>query len=169
MPRECNATFFDPDSCVFNFICRFRWVVCQLDVLRKCLTVDALRRTLKSLPKSLDETYARILSNIDEEHSGHARSILQWLAFSVRPITLEEVAAGLAVDLDHCCLLVPDQQLQDPYDILTICSSLVTMSDESQPHQHSDEESGEKDKSMLFSTMRLLSMNTDGFNRYSSS
>jgi hypothetical protein len=154
---------------MFNFLHRFRWVVCQLDVLRKCLTVDGLRTTLKTLPKSLDETYDRILSNIDEEHSSHARNILQWLAFSVRPVTLEEVAAGLAVDLDHSCLLDPDQQLQDPYDILTICSSLVTMSDESQPHQHSDEESGEKDKSMLFSTMRLLTMHADGFNGYSSS
>jgi hypothetical protein len=83
---------------------------------------------LKALPKSLDETYDQILSSIDKEHYGHVQKILQWLAFSVRPVSLEEVAAALTVDLDHNCLLDPDQQLHDPHDILAICSSLVTMS-----------------------------------------
>jgi ankyrin repeat domain-containing protein 50 len=107
-------------------------VVCQLDVLRKCLKVETLRNTLRSLPESLDETYVRILLSIDKLHRGDAYKVLQWLAFSARPVTLAEVAEALTADLDNCCLMGPDQQLGDPQDILTICSTLVTTSNSSQ-------------------------------------
>jgi hypothetical protein len=40
---------------------RFRWAVCQLDTLRACKKVSAVRKALAQLPKTLDETYARIL------------------------------------------------------------------------------------------------------------
>ena len=45
---------------------RFRWVVCQLDELRKCARLSERRKALKALPKTLDETYEQILVNIDE-------------------------------------------------------------------------------------------------------
>jgi hypothetical protein len=137
---------------------RFRWVVCQLDVLRKCMTVDALRRTLKALPKSLDETYDRILLNIDEQHSDQALKIMQWLAFSARPVTLEEVGEALTVDLDHGCMLEPDARLQDSHDILTICCSLVTVSSQGLLPD-SNEESDEEDQGMFNVLTRMLIMN----------
>ena len=118
----------DNNCFVLNVFKRFRWVICQLDVLRKCITVESLRRTLKALPKSLDETYERILSNIDEQHSDQALKVLQWLAFSACPVTLAEVAEGLTVNLDHGCMHEPDAHLRDPNDIVIICSSLVTIS-----------------------------------------
>jgi hypothetical protein len=90
--------------------------------------VEDLRKTLNALPKSLDITYQQILLDIDELHRDDAYKILQWLAFSARPVTLTEVAEALTVDLDNDCLLGPNQQLGDPYDILTICSTLVTIS-----------------------------------------
>ncbi|KAL8780876.1 MAG: hypothetical protein Q9213_006266 [Squamulea squamosa] len=45
----------------------FRWTVCQLDALQNCSRLPSLRKALKNLPKSLDETYCRILCNIPEE------------------------------------------------------------------------------------------------------
>lgn len=108
-------------------------------MLRKCVKVDALRRSLKALPKTLDETYERILSNIDQQHSNDAHKVLQWLAFSARPVTLAEVAEALAVSLDDGCLLEPDERLRDPRDILTVCSSLVTIS---QPDRYETEDEG---------------------------
>jgi hypothetical protein len=102
-------------------------------VLRKCVKVGDLRGALRALPKSLDETYDRILSSIDEQHSSDVHKVLQWLAFSAEPMTLEEVADGLSANLDHGCLLEPDKRLRDPEDILTICSSLVTISKQ---HMH---------------------------------
>jgi hypothetical protein len=135
-------------------------------VLRKCITVDALRRTLKALPKTLDETYDRILTSIDEQHCDLARKVLQWLAFSARPVTLAEVAEALAVDLDHGCMLEPDAQLQDPHDILIICSSLVTTSSVAVlSDRYADELEGKGMSNML---TRIIIMSTDNLNRCSS-
>jgi hypothetical protein len=44
---------------------RFQWVFCQLEVLRHTFPTD-LRCTLEELPKSLDETYKRILNRIKQ-------------------------------------------------------------------------------------------------------
>ena len=57
-----------------------------------------LRKALAELPPTLDETYNRILCAIDNDHSTHALRILQWLAFSARPLLIEEVAEVVAID-----------------------------------------------------------------------
>ncbi|KAK2747861.1 hypothetical protein FQN55_004738 [Onygenales sp. PD_40] len=82
-------------------------------------------RALGSLPATLDETYDRILLSIDEEHSEYALRILTWLAFSARPLFLSEVAEVVAVDTDNG--LDPGGVLEDPMDVMAICSTLVTI------------------------------------------
>src|SRR5947208_16008831 len=77
---------------------RFRWVVCQLEVLRNCLKLPALRQKLKELPETLDETYNRILLSIPENCHYEAHAVLQWLAYSRRPMNVAEVAEAIAVD-----------------------------------------------------------------------
>ena len=81
---------------------------------------------MRSLPKTLDDTYARILCNIDEEYSEDAFRILQWLVYSARPLLIEEVAEVIAVKIDNDPQFDPENRLPEPRDILTICSSLVT-------------------------------------------
>jgi hypothetical protein len=103
---------------------RFRWVFCQLDDLKRCLKIGNLRKALKSLPKTLDETYARILSSIHEDYREDARRILRWLAYSTEPLPLDAVAEVLAITEDN---FDPQNRLLDPADILTICSSLITV------------------------------------------
>lgn len=44
---------------------------------------------LASLPKTLDDTYAQILCSIDEASSDNVLKILQWLAYSARPLHIE--------------------------------------------------------------------------------
>ncbi|KAK4206015.1 ankyrin repeat protein, partial [Rhypophila decipiens] len=39
----------------------FRWVSCQFDSLEKCLDRKSVQNTLANLPRTLDDTYARIL------------------------------------------------------------------------------------------------------------
>ena len=80
------------------------------------------------MPKTLDETYARILSTMDKEHEEKAHRILQWLCNSMRPIRLNEMAEALAVDLDDGASLKLERLLRDPWEILGICPSLVTTS-----------------------------------------
>jgi ankyrin repeat protein len=101
--------------------------VCQLDALRKCLSLNALRKALKSLPETLDDTYSRILCSIDEEYSQDAFKILQWLAYSARPLRIREVAEVVAINIRKDNRFNPNDRLREPRGILTICSSLVTI------------------------------------------
>src|SRR5580704_6492980 len=105
---------------------RFRWVVCQLDELRKCAKPAELRKALKALPKTLDETYERILVNIDELYREDVQKVLRFLAFSARPVTLEEVVDVLAVTFEDSPRFDPEQRYPEPQDILMRCSSLVS-------------------------------------------
>src|SRR2546423_2032043 len=109
---------------------RFRWAVCQLDSLINCLTRSQLRKSLAALPVTLDETYDRILLAIDNNHSEYALRILQWLAFSARPLRVDEIAEIVAIDVKGNHSFDPDQILEDPLDVLKICSSLVTLAAE---------------------------------------
>ena len=94
---------------------RFRWVFCQLEVLRDCLP-PSVRRTLKELPESLDETYERILKEIKKPNRGYARRVLECLVVAIRPLDVAELAEVLAVDFDDAegiPKLKPDWQWED--------------------------------------------------------
>ena len=103
-------------------------MVCQLDILRKCLKLDALWKALNTLPKTLEDTYERILSNLDQDYKEDALRILEWLCFAVRSIGLNEMVEVLAIDSSSDCGFSLEQRLPDPRDILTICSTLVNVS-----------------------------------------
>jgi hypothetical protein len=102
----------------------FRWADCQLKALKRCKTLKELRNTLRSLPATLDETYLRILDNIDSTSAGHAHKLLIWLCFSSRPLKISEATEALAIDLDGL-LYDHTDKIENPEDVLTICGSLV--------------------------------------------
>lgn len=85
---------------------------------------------MQSLPRTLDETYDRILGSIEDQHRKAAHTVLQWLAFSARPLKLQEIVEVIAVLLGGRTGFV-EERLSDPHDILAICSSLVTISSSS--------------------------------------
>ena len=86
-----------------------------------------LRKSLASLPQTLDQTYDRILTTISEEYAEYAMRILQWLTFSARPLSVEEVAEVVAIDVARDPAFDGDEVLEDPLEALNICSSLVTI------------------------------------------
>jgi hypothetical protein len=61
---------------------RFRWAICQLDHLQR-LKCDRhiIKSELAALPKTLDETYERIFTDIAPEEWPFARHALQWICF----------------------------------------------------------------------------------------
>jgi hypothetical protein len=101
--------------------------VCQLDTLGKCCNRAMLRKSLATLPRTLDQTYDRILTGIGEEYSEYAMRILQWLTFSARPLSVEEVAEVVAIDVTRDPAFDRDEVLEDQLEVLDICSSLVTI------------------------------------------
>jgi Ankyrin repeats (3 copies) len=126
---ECAFTLSFPTYSDTNnlwYINRWQWAACQLDTLGKCLNRSMLQKSLQNLPRTLDETYDRILCAIDDDYYGYALSILQWLAFSARPLQMEEVAEIVAITINGTPIFDKDQVLADPSDVLRICSSLVT-------------------------------------------
>ncbi|KAA8613753.1 hypothetical protein PtrSN002B_009905 [Pyrenophora tritici-repentis] len=86
-----------------------------------------LRESLATLPQTLDQTYERILSAINDGYSKYALRILQWLTFSARPLSVEEIAEVVAIDVARDLAFDRDEVLEDPLEALSICSSLVTI------------------------------------------
>ena len=103
----------------------FRWVECQLNAIRDCMKLGLLRKALRTLPKTLDETYTRILEKIPQEHVEDARRILSCLVCAFCPLAIEEVAEILAVVNEGETYYDVENRLQEPRDVLTICSGLV--------------------------------------------
>ncbi|EGX53213.1 hypothetical protein AOL_s00006g591 [Orbilia oligospora ATCC 24927] len=103
------------------------WAACQLDVLENCLDYFQVCKALNSLPKTLDETYERILRKIPEEHEQPAIRILQFLTYSERPLRIEEAVDMIAVDIDTegDSYFDPKYRMPDHSEILCYCSSLV--------------------------------------------
>jgi ankyrin repeat protein len=111
---------------------RFRWVFCQLEMLRHCLA-PSLRHQLNQLPKSLDETYERVLKEIESTGQGrHARRLLHCLAVAMRPLGVEELAEVLAFELDTAEADIPrfhpEWRWEDQEQaVLSACSSLIVI------------------------------------------
>ena len=106
---------------------RFRWVYCKLDVLRQCHRND-LRRFLKELPRSLDETYERILKKINDANPKQAHRLLQCIMAAHRPLRVEELADVLALDVDEGGIprIYSRSRWKDhEAAVLSTCSSLV--------------------------------------------
>ena len=108
---------------------RFRWVSCQLEVLRRCFP-SSIRDTLETLPQTLDATYEHILLGIDEEKWQFAHRLFQCLSVSVRPLRIEELAEILAVQFDTGALphFHTGWRLSNAEEaVLSACSSLITV------------------------------------------
>ena len=114
----------------FNLSSRFRWIFCQLEVLRYCLP-PSVRQTLDELPETLDETYGRVLKEIKKPNRVHALRLLQCLVVAIRPLRVEELAEVLAVDFDDkegIAKLNPDWRWGDEEQaLLSSCSSLIAI------------------------------------------
>jgi hypothetical protein len=104
-------------------------VYCQLESIRQCVKLSTLRKALSTLPKTLDETYDRILQNIESAgQRPDAITALRWLCFSHRPLLLSEIVEVLAIENGDSGGFCPDERLPDPADVMVICSSLISCS-----------------------------------------
>jgi ankyrin repeat protein len=91
---------------------------------------------LKELPETLDETYERILRDINKANWDHAHRLLQCLTVAVRPLRVSELAEVLAVDFGTAScggtsILNTDWRWEDQEEaVLSTCSSLLSVVDE---------------------------------------
>jgi hypothetical protein len=110
-------------------------VYCQLERLRHCLP-PSVRVILDDLPETLDETYERVLKDINKASQKHAIQLLHCLTVAIRPLRVEELAEVLAVDFDAARRegipkLNPDWRWADQHQaVLSTCSSLIAIVDD---------------------------------------
>jgi ankyrin repeat protein len=91
---------------------------------------------LQELPETLDETYERILKDINKANRDHAHRLLQCLTVAIRPLRVAELAEVLAVDFGtafrgETSKLNTDWRWEDQQEaVLSTCSSLISIVDE---------------------------------------
>src|SRR6266702_5258325 len=121
------------DKLTYHMSYRFQWVFCQLETLRHAVQPD-VRGILEALPRTLDETYERMLKNINENNRKHALRLFHCLAVAVRPLRVEELAEILTFDLDSAQGGIPkfhpERRPNDQEEaVLSTCSSLIAIVD----------------------------------------
>ncbi|KAK3648869.1 hypothetical protein LTR56_007309 [Elasticomyces elasticus] len=102
----------------------FRWAICQLDALQDCLSMGEIKDALRTLPRDLTETYARILQKVSERRRPCTTLLLQFLLHA-GPLRLEEAVDAIAVSPDRTPAFEPMNRLPLPQEIARYCSSLT--------------------------------------------
>ena len=111
---------------------RFQYVALQLEALKSAESPAEVEHALKNLPADLDETYQRALLSIPISKKAKAIRALHWLSFSIRPLTVGELAEAVLIDVAR-----PVQQCFNPEDryfnisdVETLLPGLLTITDE---------------------------------------
>lgn len=99
---------------------------CQFKVLESCPQSEhLLDQLLVSLPQSLYETYDRMLANISSTWAEYARPMLTLLCCAMRPLTVEELIDGVAVELGDDPKFNPKRRLQGVSAIYEVCPGFI--------------------------------------------
>jgi hypothetical protein len=94
------------------------------------LPSSRIRKVLADVPKTLDETYARVLREIKESHQESAQMIFRCVAVASRPLRVKELAEVFAFDFEAGSIPEPreDWREDDPvHAVLSACSSLLAV------------------------------------------
>ncbi|RMY35726.1 hypothetical protein D0866_04409 [Hortaea werneckii] len=83
---------------------------------------------LEDFPRTLGETYGRMLSDIGENYQQEALTLLQWLAYAKSPPTLGELAEAASINPDEQDCVDADNR-GGIEEILNPLSALVVFDD----------------------------------------
>ena len=86
-----------------------------------------IEKVLYKLPADLNETYARILAQVDESLLYQASTALKWLALSVRPLYIEELLEACAIHPERTPILDKDDHKLRPSDLLEMLYELISI------------------------------------------
>jgi len=112
--------------------CRFRWAELQLKSIRdlKILRPSYISAALHEMPRTLDQTYERILAAIDDLYFDEVRTALEWLAFSMTPLSVAELAEACSIRLDDDGVPFLDEGGHDALvGLFGVISSLILVGD----------------------------------------
>lgn len=116
---------------IFNASGMFRYAQCLLDQLSSQRTPLAMRSALSTMPMTLNDSYARVLSSISSETGSQdhilLRKTLLWLCFAARPLTLLELSDAVVIDetTEDMTDLGDDSRLFEPSCLIDLAQGLV--------------------------------------------
>jgi hypothetical protein len=109
---------------------RFLWVKFQLVDITQAMTEQAMRSTIRNLPKDLGETYSRIMENTRRSPGGTARyetmmKVFRWVAGARRALTIEELEEAVALEKTDTYLHAERSATGAGERLIACCSNLV--------------------------------------------
>ena len=93
---------------------------------------SSIKKALKELPATLDDTYEKALYGIPKEKRQHAHRLFQCLVAAIRPLTVEELAEIFVIkfDTDEEPSLMLDWRPENPEQaLIAACSTLISVID----------------------------------------
>ncbi|KAF4947095.1 hypothetical protein FGADI_10725 [Fusarium gaditjirri] len=146
------ATWADPDSIISlktdhvgrdisdymeGKVPKFRWVALQLERLKDCISTEEVNATLETLPKTLRETYYRVLSELTSTRRKYVIRILQILAYSDIPLKPEAAVDAVAINLQapRGSRFIMKERMPLPAEISSLCSTLFVAIEERSSHR----------------------------------
>ncbi|KAL7905425.1 ankyrin repeat-containing domain protein [Trichoderma velutinum] len=103
----------------------FQYIRCQLETLRELYSPRDIRNTLQDLPEGLDDTYERMLQNIDPRFQKNVLNSLKWLCFSISPLTLDELAEIFILQPDEAIIINEADRFSYTNQVLNYFPGLV--------------------------------------------
>lgn len=109
----------------------FLWAALQIASLCEARTDEAIRRALVELPRSLPETFSRILERSAKGMSGqlYQKRIFEFVIAARRPLTTDELREALSVTPGHD-IWDPARLLNNVFSTLACCGSLIMVDEE---------------------------------------
>lgn len=104
------------------------WAALQLELISQLTNDKAIRDALTKLPRSLEDTYTRMLALVKDrniENLEIVRKALVWITFSPIPLTLGQLSEAVSIET-HDTYRDIEKMITDQGDILRMLGSLVT-------------------------------------------
>ena len=114
---------------------RFRWAVCQIDSLQrlKCER-KTVQKALKNLPKTLNETYDRILLAVPEEERLFVEHALRWIAHHNELYSGQGIPCEVLIQATEASTLSltgnQNERFYDKDTLREVCGCLIKISPE---------------------------------------
>jgi hypothetical protein len=69
----------------------------QLSALIDCNNPVEVTAQLNNLPADLNQSYLQFFAKLDSHHHAIVITIMQWLAFSKEPLTIDQICEAVAI------------------------------------------------------------------------
>ena len=120
------------DSIIARVAGMFLLARLYMDILVHLPTKRAVRKALKTLPTSINDTYTEAWNRVQAQRSPQAelgRKILLWVVHAVRPLRMQELRHALGVEEGDEEL--DGEGLIDPAALTSFCAGLVIINEQS--------------------------------------